>query len=166
MSRPTLASLRAENNGELPAIAFPCSVLYFDLDGSELCADCANREQPEGIKDFWFLQDGKSEDGEPVLCDECSQPIDPALRPQTDQDEPVNPLFDPSDIAYVAEAEARADLVLADPQANQAIRRLVANMLARFQADQENLDLVGQCTDNEQDALADLDRAVEALAAR
>jgi len=95
-----LDRLRAENNGKLPAYAWPGGypIYYLDRAGLVLCPDCANKE---GYTDPAVAADINYEDAD-LHCDDCGRQIEAAYVDAQDKSEGQNPSQ-----TYPTEAEAR-----------------------------------------------------------
>jgi hypothetical protein len=86
MSKPTITDLELDNNGELPAYAWPggYAIYYLDRDNSVVCPSCANKqrkidiESPGYIPQFnivaWGINYDEPDEAD-FFCDECSKQI-------------------------------------------------------------------------------------------
>jgi len=79
-----IAELRAANNGDLPAYAWPGGypMFYLAADGGILCPTCANEERAKRADSDcpddreWRVVDGDTHlEGPPMACDNCGELI-------------------------------------------------------------------------------------------
>ena len=77
-----LHKLAKENNGKLPAFAWPGGypLLYLDRDNSTLCADCATKSlnDPDELPQFKPQAYDIYYEGPVTYCDQCNAEIESA----------------------------------------------------------------------------------------
>lgn len=85
MTRPTINKLRDDNEGKLPAYAWPggYQMIYIDENNDILCPDCANK--PEDEYTVKIVQWDIFYEGAPEECADCGKMIESAYG---DPDEP------------------------------------------------------------------------------
>lgn len=77
-----LHKLAEENNGKLPAFAWPGGypLLYLDRDNSTLCAECATKSlnDPDELPQFRPIAYDIYYEGPVTHCDQCNAEIESA----------------------------------------------------------------------------------------
>jgi hypothetical protein len=80
--KPTIQKLLDENNGELPAYAWPGGypIYYLDGDNSCLCAACATKSasDPDEVPQFKPVAFDVYYEGPTMQCDSCNADIESA----------------------------------------------------------------------------------------
>ena len=89
MSTARLQELCTENNGSLPAYAWPggYAVHYLDKHGSVLCAQCATKDLLDPDTDDKPVADDVYWEGPTVQCKGCNVDMESAYGDPEDEDE-------------------------------------------------------------------------------